>query len=64
MLLHCTIFIHLLGTGLGVKKVLFEQGLPEQERVALLREFKMSAYPVAFFCMSSPSRQRSWAAPR
>jgi len=51
VLLHCTIFVHLLGTGLGVKKAIFEHGMEEAEPTAKLRQYKMRAYPIAFFCM-------------
>ncbi|HZU97104.1 MAG TPA: hypothetical protein VFF73_10445 [Planctomycetota bacterium] len=47
---HSLIFIHLLGTGLGIKRAIEEHGLPEGPRSDIHR-FKMRAFPPAFGCM-------------
>ncbi|MBI3723629.1 hypothetical protein HY251_06705 [bacterium] len=46
---HSTVFIHLLGTGLGAKRAIEEHGLPEDAKADLYR-FKMRAFPP---CMAS-----------
>ena len=51
VLLHSIVFVHLLGTGLGVKRVLFEHKLPAEAVVRRLWRCKMIAYPPAFSCM-------------
>lgn len=44
------IFIHLLGTGLGIKRAIDEHRLPEGPKADLYR-FKMRAFPPAFASM-------------
>lgn len=51
VMLHCLVFIHLLGTGLGVKRAVFEHRLPEEKYVQALWKLKMRAFPPAFLCM-------------
>lgn len=51
VLLHCLVFIHLLGTGLGVKRAVFEHKLPEGDIIRQLWKLKMRAFPPAFSCM-------------
>lgn len=51
VMLHCLVFIHLLGTGLGVKRAVFEHKLPEGEIIRQLWKLKMRAFPPAFSCM-------------
>jgi hypothetical protein len=50
-LVHSLIFIHLLGTGLGIKKAIDQLGLDEAPK-AELRRFKMLCFPPAFLCMA------------
>lgn len=52
VLLHCLVFVHLLGTGLGVKRAAFEHKLEEGPIVRRLWALKMRAFPPAFFCMA------------
>src|SRR5947209_1742251 len=47
---HSTVFIHLLGTGLGMKRAMEEHKLPTDARAELYR-FKMRAFPPAFASM-------------
>ena len=49
-LVHSLVFIHLLGTGLGVKKAIEQLNLDPAPKADLYR-FKMRAFPPAFFCM-------------
>lgn len=51
-LLHSIVFVHLLGTGLGVKRATFEHKIPDEPIVQALWKLKMRAYPPAFFCMA------------
>lgn len=51
-LLHSIVFVHLLGTGLGVKRAVFEHKIPDEPIVQALWKLKMRAYPPAFFCMA------------
>src|SRR4051812_6344616 len=46
---HSLIFLHLLGTGLGMKRAIDEHGLDEGQKRDLFR-FKMTAFPP---CMGS-----------
>lgn len=50
-LVHSLIFIHLLGTGLGIKKAIDELHLDEAPK-AELRRYKMLCFPPAFLCMA------------
>jgi hypothetical protein len=52
ILIHSVIFVHLLGTGLGVKRAVFEHKIPDEPIVQALWKMKMTAYPPAFFCMA------------
>ena len=52
ILLHSVLFVHLLGTGLGVKRAVFEHRIPDEQIVQALWQLKMRAYPPAFFCMA------------
>ena len=47
---HSLVFIHLLGTGLGVKRAIEEHKLDESTK-SLLHRFKMRAFPPAFGSM-------------
>ena len=47
---HSLVFIHLLGTGLGIKRAIDEHKLPEGAK-ADLYTFKMRAFPPAFASM-------------
>ena len=47
---HSLVFIHLLGTGLGIKRAIDELKLDEGAKGELYR-FKMRAFPPAFACM-------------
>jgi len=49
-LVQSLVFIHLLGTGLGVKRAIDEHGLDGTPRSDLHR-FKMRAFPPAFLCI-------------
>jgi hypothetical protein len=49
---HSLIFIHLLGTGLGMKRAIDENGLPDDAKADLYR-FKMRAFPPAFASMAA-----------
>lgn len=49
-LVHSLVFIHLLGTGLGVKRAIEEHQLPEGPR-ALLFRYKMRSFPPCFGVM-------------
>lgn len=51
ILLHSIVFVHLLGTGLGVKRALFEHRLPQDDIIRRLWTCKMAAYPPAFAVM-------------
>lgn len=51
-LVHSFVFIHLLGTGLGVKRAIDEHGLDPAPKKALYA-FKMRAFPPAFLCMAA-----------
>jgi cytochrome bd-type quinol oxidase subunit 2 len=47
---HSLIFIHLLGTGLGIKRAIDEHKLREESKADLYK-FKMRAFPPAFASM-------------
>jgi FtsH-binding integral membrane protein len=47
---HSLVFIHLLGTGLGIKRAIEEHHLPEDAKAELYR-FKMRSFPPAFGSM-------------
>jgi hypothetical protein len=47
---HSLVFIHLLGTGLGIKRAIDEHKLPEGAKADIYR-FKMRAFPPAFASM-------------
>lgn len=51
ILLHSIIFVHMLGTGLGVKRAVAEHRLPEEPIFGKLRVYKMKVFPPAFACM-------------
>jgi hypothetical protein len=47
---HSLVFIHLLGTGLGIKRAIDEHKLPEGAKADIYR-FKMRSFPPAFASM-------------